>query len=110
MQTNISAQTLREAAALKERIEALTQELDNLLNSDGESRGGYTTTASGRRMSAEGRARIAAAQRARWAKFRGSGEGGSAPKRTMSEAQRAKIAAAARLRWKNAKASGRNHL
>ena len=55
----------------------------------------------GSRMSAAARARIAAAQRARWAKIR-DGKTQSeppAPKRTMSAAARAKIAKAQRLRW-----------
>src|SRR6267142_2600861 len=54
-----------------------------------------------RRMSAAGRARIAAAQRARWAKVKGrkilsiaAHEG-----RTMSPAARRKIAAAQKARW-----------
>lgn len=56
-----------------------------------------------RSMSAAGRARIVAAQRARWAKVRASkrqpnGARGPA-KRTMSSAARAKIAKAQRLRW-----------
>jgi hypothetical protein len=63
-------------------------------------------------MSAEARARIAAAARARWARFR-SGKGGAAKpasnggakKRTMSPAARAKIAAAARARWAKVRAS-----
>jgi hypothetical protein len=54
-------------------------------------------------MSAAGRARIAAAQRARWAKVKASnnqsGNRTAAPKRTMSAAARRKIAAAQRARW-----------
>ena len=48
-----------------------------------------------RTISAAGRKRIAAAQRARWAKVRGK----AAPKRTMSASSRRKIAAAQRARW-----------
>jgi hypothetical protein len=54
-------------------------------------------------MSASARARIAAAQRARWAKLkRTSSSNGSAPRKRrnkMSAAGRAAIAAAARARW-----------
>lgn len=50
-----------------------------------------------RQISAAGRKRIAAAQRARWAKVRG--EAKVASKRTMSAKSRAKIAAAQRARW-----------
>jgi hypothetical protein len=56
-------------------------------------------------MSAAGRARIAAAARARWARFNAAADkAGRKPKRTMSRAARAKIAAAARARWARVKA------
>jgi hypothetical protein len=67
-------------------------------------------TGTGRRLSAAARERIAAAQRARWAKVRGS----TGPKqnvvnmpkkRTMSAAARRKIAAAQRARWAKVKAA-----
>ena len=51
-----------------------------------------------RTMSAAGRKRIAAAQRARWAKVRGRAKVAT-PKRTMSASSRRKIAAAQRARW-----------
>jgi hypothetical protein len=118
--TNLSPAQLRKAAELKERIDSLTSELGRLLGGEipvpfvkaaGGSSGG------GRRMSAAGRARIAAAARARWARVRaGKGQtssGSSSPargKRTMSAAARAKIAAAARARWAKAKAAGKAHL
>jgi hypothetical protein len=54
-----------------------------------------------RKISAEGRARIAAAQRARWAKAKGIVE---VPKeRMMSTSARRKIAAAQRARWARVK-------
>jgi len=54
-----------------------------------------------RKLSAAGRKRIAAAQRARWAKIRGGKQNIVAmpKKRTMSAAARRKIAAAQRARW-----------
>ena len=63
--------------------------------------------ARGRGMSAAGRARIAAAQRARWAKAKGETANGAPvrKKRTMSAAGRKKIAAAQRARWAKMKAS-----
>ena len=55
-----------------------------------------------RKMSAKGRARIAAAQRARWAKVKGQQK--VVPiKRTMSALARRKIAAAQRARWAKVK-------
>jgi hypothetical protein len=55
-----------------------------------------------RTISAAGRKRIAAAQRARWARVKG--EAKAAPKRTMSAASRRKIAAAQRARWAKVRA------
>jgi hypothetical protein len=54
-----------------------------------------------RTISAAGRKRIAAAQRARWAKVKGK----AAPKRTMSASSRRKIAAAQRARWAKVRAT-----
>src|SRR5579859_4175455 len=58
-------------------------------------------------MSADGRARIAAAQRARWAKVRAkSGKANVVTipkKRTISASARKKIAAAQRARWAKVK-------
>lgn len=57
------------------------------------------------KISAAGRVRIAAAQRARWAKVRGTISSGLAmpKKRTMSSAARKRIAAAQRARWAKVK-------
>ena len=58
------------------------------------------------KMSAAGREKIAAAQRARWAKRASSNDKVVAPKpkRTMSAASRKKIAAFQRARWARLKA------
>lgn len=56
------------------------------------------------KLSAQGRARIAAAQKARWAKVKGRQATPKAGKRTMSAAGRRKIAAAQRARWARVKA------
>jgi hypothetical protein len=55
-----------------------------------------TETGPRRKISAKGRARIAAAQRARWARVRGQQKPG---RRTMSASTRRKIAAAQLARW-----------
>jgi hypothetical protein len=52
-----------------------------------------------RKISAKGRARIAAGQRARWAKIRGQSKDPKPGKRTMSASARRKIAVAQRVRW-----------
>jgi hypothetical protein len=76
--------------------------------------GSLTRTAAGgsRVVTATARRRMAAAQRARWAKVRaqaqanGNGKSGGtvAVKRTLSAAARRKIAAAQRARWARVKA------
>jgi hypothetical protein len=90
-----------QAARTVERLDAALAALN------GGSFGKRTKTRS--RMSAAGRARIAAAQRSRWAKVRGNGGKKqnvvSMPKKkTMSAAARRKIAAAQRARWAKVKA------
>jgi hypothetical protein len=118
---NLSSKQIAKAAQLKERIEALEQELQQIIGEQGTSTSTSAPSVSrgrpsGKRgMSAAGKARIVAAQKARWAKYNaGKGSGGSAPKakpkRTMSPAAKAKIAAAARKRWKKAKAAGKSSL
>jgi hypothetical protein len=106
--TSLSAQQLRRAAAIKEQIDALENELGKILG------GGETVVASNgkRTMSASARARIGAAQKARWAKVKGSkpAKPASTGRRKMSSAARAKIAAAAKARWAKAKAAGRKSL
>lgn len=72
----------------------------------------YGKQAVGRRISAAGRARIAAAQKARWAKSRKNSNAAKVvtmpKKRTMSAAARRKIAAAQRARWAKVKAGKRS--
>ena len=62
-----------------------------------------------RKLSVAGRARIAATQRARWAKVRGGKQNVVAmpKKRTLSAAARKKIAAAQRARWARVRAQGK---
>ena len=67
--TNLTSAQLKRAATLAEQIEKLQAELSSLL-------GGATVSAvaadkpgAKRNMSPEGRAKIIAAQKARWAKF-----------------------------------------
>jgi hypothetical protein len=91
-----------QAARMVERLDAALAALN------GGSLGRRTGTH--RTISAAGRARIAAAQRARWANVRRNGGQKhnvvSMPKKkTMSAAARRKIAAAQRARWAKAKAA-----
>ena len=94
---------------LKKEQDRLTKELHRIggaLAAFGKAYGKGTGT---RKLSASARARIAAAQRARWAKFRKNT--GTQSKvvpirgtRTLSAAARRKIAAAQRARWARVKA------
>lgn len=95
--SQLSSVQLRRAADIKERMDALQRELDDIL-------GNVTRTPEARNMSAAGRARIAAASRARWEKYRkerGLPEPSKASKqkRYLSAAGRAAIVAAAKARW-----------
>ena len=94
---------------LKKEQDRLTKELRGIgaaLAVFGNTYGKGTGT---RKLSASARARIAAAQRARWAKVR-ENAGKSAKvvplhgKRTLSATSRKKIAAAQRARWAKVKA------
>jgi hypothetical protein len=94
---------------LKSEQNRLTRELQGIgaaLAAFGSAYGKQTRR--GNRMSAAGRARIAAAQRARWAKVKatsGKQRVVTMPKRrTLSVAARRKIAAAQRARWAKVKA------
>jgi len=67
---NLSALELRRAAEIKEKIQSLEGEMNRIL---GSSHPVSTTAAKPKhKMSAAARARIAAAQKARWAKVKAS--------------------------------------
>jgi len=106
---NLSVQKLKQAVAIKERIAGLERDLGLVL------RGG-TTAPAGRRprkrktMGPAARARIAAAQRARWARLRHRMRPAGKGIRKVSAAVRAKLAAIARRRWARVKAAGRKSL
>ena len=111
--SNVSSLDLRRAIALKEQIEVLETELAGILGESGGAAPKKLGRPPGRGMSAAGRARIAAAQRARWAKVKRKGNtanGQVKSKRKMSAAGRAKIATAAKARWAIVKAAGKNQL
>ena len=111
--STLSSDQLRRALSIKEQIESLESELAVILGGTSVFQTSISTPQRGRPtgsgMSAAGRARIAAAQRARWAKKRGESSetnGASSAtaspqrgRRRMSAAAKARIAAAARARW-----------
>jgi hypothetical protein len=108
--TNLSAQQLRRAANIKDKIQSLENELGRILGSSIKPVAAAAPKKR-RKMSAAGRAKIAAGQKARWARAKGQKVKQSQPKkRKMSAAARAKISAAAKARWAKAKAAGKKTL
>jgi hypothetical protein len=108
--TALSAQQLRKAADLRERIDSLQNELNQILGGE-VSAAPQAQRGRKRRMSAAGRAAIAAAARARWAKLKGAAPAAKpARKRKMSAAGRAAISAAAKARWAKLRAARKTKL
>ena len=68
--TNLSAQQLRNAAALKEKIQALEKELNQLLGSPAATSVVAAAPKKKFKMSAAARAKISAAAKARWARVK----------------------------------------
>jgi hypothetical protein len=95
---------------LKNEQGRLTKELQGIsaaLAAFGKTYGKPTGTR--RRISAAGRARIVAAQKARWARVKASKNqgrnGAAAPKRVISAAARKRMAVAQRARWARVRAA-----
>ncbi len=124
MSNSISSLTtiqLRRAADLKEKIEALTKELNSLLGTAAVTSAKAPAKTKGK-ISAAGRARIAAAAKARWAKVKAAKPVAKlavkAPlavktpskKRGLSTAAKAKLSALAKARWAKVKATGKKSL
>ena len=106
---NLSIQQLRQAANLKEKIATLEKQLGQLLSSTTKPVVAAVAKKKGG-MSAAGKARIVAAQKARWAKIRAAAPAAKATKPAkkkfvMSAAAKAKISAAAKARWAKIKAA-----
>lgn len=109
--TNLSSKQLRRLANLKVKMESIQQKLGRILGTPTQT-GDGATPRKRRRMSAVGRARIAAAARARWAKQRGTKapKATPKPKRRVSIAVRKRLAQLAKQRWAKAKAAGKSRL
>lgn len=109
---DITPKQLRKAANLKEKIEALQARLAVILGSPAEATGDGVVRKR-HKMSAAGRARIAAAAKARWARIKGtsmSTRHALKPDRRRSAATRARLSAMAKARWRKARAAGRTTL
>ena len=97
---DLTPQQLMRAASIKEQIAALNKELTNILgiSSDG------AVARNGRAMSAAAKRKIAAAQKARWAKLRRVKPATrsvkpAAKKKTFSATTRAKLSAKLKAYW-----------
>jgi hypothetical protein len=105
---DLTAKQLKRAASIRQQIDDLNKELAGLLGLDS------STTAAPKKngaLSASGRRKIAAAQKARWAKLRGGKSTQSSArrsagrkKRTMSAAARARLSAKLKAHWAAKKA------
>lgn len=112
---NLTPAQLRHAADLKEKIESLQRELNHLQGTPTPAVAAAPSAPKAKRkrkFSAEGLARIAEAQRIRWAKVKGTastagtdGKPAAKGRRKMSAAGRERIAAAARARWERVRAA-----
>lgn len=120
---NLSVQQLRQAADLKEKIVTLENELSQLLGSSAKTVATPVVAKALKKkggMSAAGKAKVAAAQKARWAKINAAKSAvkpAATPakvaavakpakkKFAMSAAAKAKISAAAKARWAKVKAA-----
>jgi len=120
---NLTVKQLLQAANLKEKIATLENELNQLLGSSAKAGAASGATKAPKKkgvMSAAGKAKIAAAQKARWAKIHATKSAikpAATPakvvvfakpakkKFVMSAAAKAKISAAAKARWAKVKAA-----
>ena len=108
---HLSVSDLRKAANLKERIEALENELNEVIGAAPKAVSAPEASAPRKKggMSAAGKARIAAAQKIRWAKVKAAkGDAKpAAPKKKggMSPEGKARIIAAQKARWAKVKAA-----
>ena len=105
---DLSVKQLRQVVNLKEKIEALEQKVNRLAGSTAKPVAAKAPKKR-RKMSAAGKARIVAALKARWAKYKAAktanqGVKPAKKKFTMSAAAKAKISAAAKARWAKIKA------
>ena len=100
--TNLSPNALRQAANIQEKIQELQKELTQILGGAVPTRAQATEAPKKYKFSAAGRARMRAAQLARWAAIKGTApSAGPAPKkkRRMSAEGLANIRAGVAKRW-----------
>src|SRR5438132_3006812 len=102
---NLTAQQLRHAADLRERIDALQNQLSRVLGNTAQTRApSRPRPQQTRRLSPATIAKLRASAKARWA---GNRRASPQTSNKLSAAARARLSAIARERWKRAKAAGR---
>ena len=104
--TSLTSQQLRQAASIKEQIADLETQLSGIVGTNNQPKSGRKT------MSAAARAKIAAAQKARWAKAKGKSAASPVKKgkRQMSAAAKARLSQLAKARWAKVRAAGKKKL
>ena len=106
---NLTVNQLKRAAVIKEGIEKLTKELRGILGAPGSSR---AAPRKNNTMSASVKKKIAATQKAKWAKVRSSRPATvsattAAKQKRMSPAARAKLSAKLKAYWAAKKKTGK---
>ena len=99
---DLSPNQLRQAANLKDQIARLKKQLHALL---GQGSASHKPAAKKSTMSAAGKAKIAAAQRARWAKVKGKKATAAPAKGKMSAAAKAAVSIRMKAYWAKRKAA-----
>jgi hypothetical protein len=99
--TTLPIGQLKRAVDIREQIESLTLELHQLLGGVPRIQTNGVENGRKRMLSPVGRAKIAAAQRLRWAKFNAARGGRPKPasRHLLSAAGRARVSAAVKARW-----------
>jgi hypothetical protein len=97
----LSLQQLTRALSLKKQIGKLERQLGKLFESDGSEAKLAPKRSGKRKMSAAGKARISTAQKARWAKIKGSAATPKAKKKKsgLTPAGRRKLSQNMKARW-----------
>jgi len=116
--SSLTVAQLRQAIVIRENIEALEKQLASVLV--GAPAATPATAGKKRTMSPQARAKIGAAQSARWAKKKAVKPAGPAakaepkaaskPKRKMTPAGRRRLSELAKARWAKVRASGKTSL
>ena len=115
--SSLSAKQLNQAARIREQIDRLLAKLGELVGGGSVAVKASAEPKKRRKMSRAGRARIAAAQKKRWAALKGQQpaastvpEAAKPARQKMSVAAKKKMALLAKARWAAARAAGKTKL